>query len=204
MCPPPRPAETTTRTIERTCDTMEITEFQDGSMRCVCWQLPNHGWNDVAEKLDDFLAECFLTIEARYPDKPVTWVELNFRPDGGRLIVFPSDEGPFGDRNERICYQLFSDHLQQQFDQTCGAEDELKQAEWDGIEKKLWDRVGECLTAGKAHNAISLMRATHPMKIAGFNYNAGEGLFRLPHFDPRSFTEMQQQLADFKKQYEIP
>jgi hypothetical protein len=183
---------------------MEITEFQDSGTRCPCWRLPNRGWDDFAENLDGYLADCFRLIAAACPDKPVAWVELNYWPDTGRLIVYPSDEGPFGDRNERVRFQLFSDHLQQEFERICELPDEHKQVEWDALGQKLWDRVGECLRNGKAQHALSSARLSHPMKLATFDYAAGEGLFHLPDIDGKATAEMKQQLADFKKRYGIP
>jgi len=182
---------------------MEITEFQDGQVRCPCWRLPNRGWDDLSQRLDDYLAECFRSIVAAYTDKVVAWVELNYWPDTGRLIVFPSDDGPFGDRNERVCFQLFSDHLQQEFDRICELPDEQRQDKWDRLGQKLWNRVGDSLREGKAQHALASARLSHPMKLAAFDYTAGEGLFHLPEIDPRASAEMQQQLADFKKRYGV-
>jgi hypothetical protein len=182
---------------------MEITEFHDGGTKCPCWRLPNLGWDDVSDKLDTYLSECFRTIAAAYTDKPVAWIELNYWPDTGRFIVFPSDDGPFGDRNEKVCFQLFSDYLQQEFDRICELPDEQRQAEWDALGQKLWNRVGDCLKDGEAQAALSSARLSHPMKIAAFDYDAGEGLFHLPDIDTSASTEMKQQLADFKKRYGV-
>jgi hypothetical protein len=180
---------------------MEITQFQDGGVRCPCWQLPNLGWEDLSDKLDDYLFECFRSIAAAYPDKPVEWVELNYWPDTGRLIVYSSDD-PF-DRTERVCFQLFSDYLQQEFDRICEMPDEQRQAEWDALGQKLWDRIGECLTNGQAHRTLLSARVAHPMKIAAFDYTPGEGLFHLPVIDPRATAEMNRLLTEFKQRYEI-
>lgn len=182
---------------------MEIIEFPVGSGRCICWCLPNRGWDDFSRTLDDYLAQCFRSIAAAYPDKPVAWVVLNYWPDSGRLIVFPSDLGAFGDRNERVCFQLCSDHLEMEFDRTCELADEQAELEWDELEKKMWNCVDECLKSGNAQHVLSFTRFSHPMRLAAFDYDPGEGLFQLPHFDPVATAEMNRQFEDFKRRYGI-
>jgi len=182
---------------------MEISEFDGDGTKCRCWRLPNLGWRNLSDKLDDYLSECVRSIAAAYPDKHVAWVELNYRPDTGRLIVFPSDDGPFGDRNERVCFQLVSDHLQQEFGQICQLPDEQRQGEWDALGQKLWDRVGDCLKTGQAQRALANARLSHPMKIAAFDYDAGEGLFHLPDVDTSASAEMKEQLIAFKRRYGV-
>src|SRR5947209_3799910 len=112
---------------------MEITEFQDGNVRCPCWCFPDEGWDELCRKLDDFLCEAILAVSAAYQVKPAAWLEVNHWPDSGRLIVYPSDNGPFGGRNETICFQLFSDFLQHEFDRICELPEYAKQPEWDAL-----------------------------------------------------------------------
>jgi hypothetical protein len=183
---------------------MEISEFQDGGTRCFCWKLPHGGWDDLARKLDEYLTSAIGTIIAAYADKPIAWLELNYWPDSGRLIVFPSEDGPFGDRGERVCFQFFSDYMQNEFDRICQLPDENQQdIGWEELATKIWNRVGECLTAGQAHIALSSARATHAMRVAAFDYCAGEGLFRLEEFDEVASAEMRRRLADFKRRYQV-
>src|SRR5262245_7167289 len=94
---------------------MQIIEFQDGPCRHVAWELPDSGWDDVARQLDPFLANAIQAINSEYADEPVEWLVINHWPDTGRLIVFPSQDGPNGNRGERICFQLFSIYLENEF-----------------------------------------------------------------------------------------
>jgi hypothetical protein len=166
---------------------MEITEFNDGNTKCPCWRLANSGWADLSDKLDDYLSECIRSIAAAYPDKAVEWVELNYWPDTGRLIVYPSDS-PFGDRTERVCFQLFSDYLQEEFDQICEIPDEQNEAEWDALGQKLWDRVGECVTNGEANRALLSARVADPTDntVRGLDSAIGKLVWICPGPIPRA------------------
>jgi hypothetical protein len=180
---------------------MEITEFQDGRKRCPCWELPNLGWEDLSTKLDAYLSEAIAAIADAYTDLPAAWIQLNYWADSGRLIVYPSDDGPFGNRTERVCFQLFSDYLQHEFDRVCELPGPKRQVEWNALGNKLWSRVGECLKNGRARRALSIARASHPMKLAAFDYDAGEGLFHLSNIDISAYIDMKQQLAEAKKRH---
>ena len=73
---------------------MQVVEYQDGRCHCIVWELPDNGWEDVARQFDSFLAHAIAAIAAGYAADPVEWLEINRWPDSGRLMVFPSQDGP--------------------------------------------------------------------------------------------------------------
>src|SRR5689334_3348264 len=91
---------------------MQVTEDQDGRRRCVHWDLPDQGWQEVARRIDPFLASAIQTIAVEYPDDPVRWLVINLWADSGRLLVYPAQDGPNGNRGERIYFALHSDYLE--------------------------------------------------------------------------------------------
>src|SRR5262245_17771701 len=94
---------------------VEVIRFIDGSTRHEVWELPDSGWDDWAAAADRFLAHAIRGIAAEYAAELVEWLEINHWPYSGRLIVFPSQDGPHGDREERVCFELASEHLLSMF-----------------------------------------------------------------------------------------
>jgi hypothetical protein len=159
---------------------MDIVRFTDGLTRCETWKLSDTGWDDWASTVDRFLAHAIRGITAEYTGSPVEWLEINFWQDSGRLIVFPSQEGPSGDRVERVCFELASEHLEVESRRVGNSipEDEQDEA-WEALNVAVWRRVGECLTAGDSSSELSAGRRSHRLRVAGYDYNPGEGSFRL-------------------------
>ena len=63
---------------------MQVIEQQDQGCRLVYWELPDHGWEDVARRIDPFLARAIHRIAAEYVGEPVPWLEVNHWPCSGR------------------------------------------------------------------------------------------------------------------------
>ncbi len=55
----------------------------------------------------------------------------------------------------------------------------------------------------QASEALIVARALHPLQVAAFNYEPGEGLFYLTDLDDAVTTEIMRQFAAYKKQYGI-
>ncbi len=159
---------------------MEVIRFTDGETRYEAWELPDAGWDDWAARLDSFLEHAIRGIAAEYDDTRVEWLEINYWQNSGRLIVFPSQEGPHGDRSERICFELASEHLEAESRRVSESLREPEQdASWQELASRVWRRVGECLASGEAGCELSTARRSHKMRVAGYDNNPGEGPDRL-------------------------
>jgi hypothetical protein len=159
---------------------MEIVRFTDGPTQHETWELPDAGWDDWASILDRFLAHAIRGITAHYAGSDVEWLEVNYWQDSGRLIVFPSQDGPYGDRAERVCFELASEHLEVESRRAAESvsmanQDEAREA----LAVAVWRRVGESLTVGDSARALRAARLTHKLRVVGYDYNPGEGPFRL-------------------------
>src|SRR4029077_13928736 len=94
---------------------MQVTENQDGRCRRVYWDLPDQGWEDLARQLDPFLAISIQAIATEYADDCVEWLVINRWPDSGRVLVYPAQDGPNGNRGEKIFFDLSSAYLENEF-----------------------------------------------------------------------------------------
>src|SRR5262245_1846374 len=159
---------------------MEVIRFTDGPTRHEVWELPDAGWKDWAAVVDRFLAHAIRSIAEEYAGEPVEWLEVNHWPHSGRLIVFPSQDGPHGDRGERVCFELSSEHLLAVFQRVS---DEAPEADrdwvWIDLSRRVWVRVSECLLGGAAGQELVAARQTHRLRVAGYDYQPGEGLWWL-------------------------
>ncbi len=169
-----------------------------------CWKLADRGWDDLRDRLDEFLSTAVTRIASVYGKEPAKWLELNYWPDSGRFIAYPSSDGPFGDCDERVFVQLFSDLLEAEWQRSAksGIADE-ENDEFNALSQRLWNSIGESLATGKASEALIVARALHPLQVAAFNYEPGEGLFYLTDLDDAVTTEIMRQFAAYKKQYGI-
>lgn len=159
---------------------MEIHRFKDGPTRCETWELPDAGWEDWASNVDRFLAHAIRGIAAEYAGEPVEWLEINYWQSSGRLIVFPSQSGPFGDRGERVCFELSSEHLEGGSRRVGDSVPDSEQdAAWGRLAASVWRCVNQCLTAGEASRELSAARGSHKLRVVGYDYDPGEGPFRL-------------------------
>ncbi len=159
---------------------MQVVRFTEGGTRHETWELPDVGWADWVAYTDRFLAHALRSIADEYAGDPVEWLEINYRQNSGRLIVFPSRDGPYGDRGERICFELSSEHLEAESRRVSESVPEPEQdASWEALASLVWLRVSECLTSGEAGRELSAARRSHKMRVAGYDYNPGEGPFRL-------------------------
>jgi hypothetical protein len=159
---------------------MEVVRFTDGACCHEVWKLPDRGWDDWSACVDQFLAHAIGGIAAEYVRESVEWLEINHWPYSGRLIVFPSREGPPGDRHERVCFELTSQHLEAAFQQVdesvSGAE---RETVWVALSRRVWLLVSECLQSGASGQELVAARRRHLFRVAGYDYNPGEGLWWL-------------------------
>lgn len=169
-----------------------------------CWNLADYGWAHLTQQLDEFLSTAIARVEAVYDKFPANWLELNCWPDSGRLIVYPSTEGPFGERDEKVFLQLFSDYLRSEFDRIGSLDRDQQDQEWDALGERFWGAIEACLTTGKARAALSAARRSSPLRIAAFDYEPGEGLFHLGALDQATTAEINRQLAAYKNEWGIP
>ncbi len=139
---------------------MEVVRFTDGETRHEAWELSDAGWDDWASRLDSFLEHAIRGIAAEYDDTPVEWLEINYWQNSGRLIVFRSQDGPHGDRSERICFELASEHLEAESRRVSESLPEPEQdASWQALASRVWRRVSECLASGKPAGSCRLLAA---------------------------------------------
>jgi len=167
-----------------------------------CWQVPNTGWEDVDRQIDLFLAASIREIVQEYADEPVEWLEINRWPDSGRLIVFPSRDLK-GNRDERICCQMFSDYLQAEWDRSAKLETDSQNEAWNFLDEKVWQSILHALQHGAASQVLAEARSIHRLRVAAYDYDLHEGIFRLPDLSVEATEEMQRELEDFKKQYGV-
>jgi hypothetical protein len=159
---------------------VEVIQFTDGPTNCEVWELPDAGWDDWAGVVDRFLAHAIRGITVAYTGEPVEWLEVNHWQESGRLIVFPSQDGPHGDRGERVCFELSSKHLEAASRRIGEAVPEAEQeTAWAALAERVWLRVGECFAGGEAAAALAAARQSHRLRVAGYDYNSGEGPQRL-------------------------
>jgi len=180
---------------------MHVSEYQDRHRRCVHWDLPDRGWEDVARHLDPFLATAIREIAAEYAADPVEWLEINHWPDSGRLMLFPAHDGPYGNRKERVYFELSSDYLQNEFLRISDVvPDREQEREWQALGRKVWGRVGDCLHGGQASRELAEARKVHGLRVSAFDYCFGEGLFHLSDLDEEAASAMRKELARCKRE----
>ena len=159
---------------------MQVVRFTDSGTRQETRELPDAGWDDWAACCDRFLAHSIRGIATEYAGDPVEWLEVNYWQNSGRLIVFPSRDGPHGNRGERVCFELSSEHLEAESRRVSELVSKPEQdASWEALASRVWHRVSECLTSGEAYRELSTARRSHKMRVAGYDYNPGEGPFHL-------------------------
>ena len=90
---------------------MEVVRFTDGGTSHETWELPDAGWDDWAAACGSIPGPCDSGHRGRVRRRSVQWLEINYWQGSGRLIAFPSQDGPHGDRGERVCFELSSEHL---------------------------------------------------------------------------------------------
>jgi hypothetical protein len=174
---------------------MQVTEQQEGRCRNVYWSLPDQGWEDLACQIDSFLASAIQAIAKEYAADPVEWLVINHWPDSGRLIVYPAQDGPCGNRGERIYLQIRSSYLEDEFRRiTETLTDSQVNLALGELADKVWERVGECLRHGQASRHLAEARKVHWFRLAMFDYNFGESPFRLTELDEEAAAEMKQEL----------
>jgi hypothetical protein len=159
---------------------VDVVRFTDGGTSYETWELPDAGWEDWSAKVDHFLAHAIQRIAAEYADDLVEWLEINYWQNSGRLIVFPSRDGPLGDRGERVCFELSSEFLANQSRWVSESVQEPEQdGVWEEFASSVWRRVGESLLGGQSAHQLAVARKLHKMRVAGYDYSPGEGPFRL-------------------------
>jgi len=187
----------------------EIINYQDRSCRCTVWNLPDNGWYDVVEHIDPFLAHAIKHIAAEYAPDWFQWLEINHWQDSGRLIVYPSQEGPFGNRGERIYFELSSQHLENESIRigdawTSGTLSESAcDIAWHELKMRVWGSVEYALRFGGAALELAAARQTHPFWLACYDYAPGEDHFQLIGLDEEADIELHKQLAQFKQRHGV-
>jgi hypothetical protein len=159
---------------------LQVVRFTDNGTRYETWELPDAGWADWAAHIDLLMAHAIREIAAEYIGEPVEWLEVNYWQETGRLIVFPSQDGPHGDRAERVCFELSSEHLEAESRRVSQSVPEAEQeGAWEALAARVWHLVSACLTTGEAARELAAARRSHALRVAGYDYNPGEGPFRL-------------------------
>jgi hypothetical protein len=159
---------------------VDVVRFTDDGTSHETWELPDAGWDDWAAQVDRFLAHSIRSIVGEYAGDCIEWLEINYWQNSGRLIVFPSKDGPLGDRGERVCFELSSEHLVSESRWVSESVKEIEQdGAWEGLASRVWHRIGECLVRGEAAHQLATAREFHGMRVAGYDYNPGEGPLRL-------------------------
>jgi hypothetical protein len=159
---------------------LQVVRFADSGTRYETWELPDAGWADWTAHVDLLMAHAIREIADEYIGEPVEWLEVKYWQDTGRLIVFPSQDGPHGDRAERVCFELSSEHLEAESRRVSqSVPDAEQEGAWEALALRVWRRVSECLTAGEAARVLCTARRSHALRVAGYDYNAGEGPIRL-------------------------
>ena len=159
---------------------MEIVRFEDGPTEHETWELPDAGWPDWASVADRFLAHALRGVVAAYAGDSAEWLEVNHWPSSGRVIVFPTEGGPHGDRGERVCFELSSEYLAVASRRIGATGSDPEQAlAWGELSARVWPRVGECFTAGVAAAELAVARRTLKLRVAGYDLTPGEGPSRL-------------------------
>ena len=165
--------------VESTAN-VEVIRFLDGPTRHEVWKLPDGGWDGWSVTVDPFLAHAIQGIVAECAGSSAEWLEINHWQNSGRLIVFPSDAGPDGDRGERVCFELSSKHLESASRRIGEVLPRPKQEKaWAALSERVWQRVGECLVGGAAAEELATARQTIRLRIAAYDYQPGEGPWRL-------------------------
>jgi len=92
----------------------------------------------------------------------------------------PSQDGPHGDRGVRVCFELSSGYLEAESQRVSESVPEAEQEEaWEALAARVWRRVGESLAGGAASEELAAARRSHRLRVAAYDYNPGEGPFRL-------------------------
>jgi hypothetical protein len=112
------------------------------------------------------------------PGDAVEWLEINHWPNSGRLMVFPSQDGPFGNREERLYFELSSEHLEKENRRVGDSLPDGKRDEaWEALNRKVWEQVGNALRIGEASRQLAEAHKEHRFRLAAYDYDFGEGLF---------------------------
>jgi hypothetical protein len=159
---------------------MEVSEYQDGTCRCIVWRTKDEGWIDVGEWIDAMLAAAIEQIGETGDAVAAEFLEISFWPDRGLLMVFPNSADQRGERGDMVCFELASQFLKAEFDRVSALpEDSAQLKELQGIDRSLWIAVSSALRSGRASEKLAAARQTLPLKIVGYNYNLGENLIWL-------------------------
>lgn len=187
---------------------MRIHESQVESVRLVYWDIPNEGSPPLFSVIDDFLEAAISVIPLAHCDASAQWLELSFWPSSGRIIVYATDDGPFGDRDgERVNYSLNSSFIEDEFmsfefDVDSDPSGKAFEAKCNQMLEPVYSRVRESLTSGKAAKALEEARKKHPLKLAIYEYDPREGLFPLKDMLPvEFFVEYEKYLEWFKSEH---
>ena len=150
-----------------------------------CWKVPDRGWEDVDQQIDLFLSQAIQAIAREYVDEPVEWLKISRWPDLARLIVYPS-RNLKGDRDERICCQMFSDFLEAEWDRSAKSGPDSQNEAWECLAEKVWQSVLNSLQDGAASQVLAQARNVHRLWIAIYDYALHEGLFHLENLNPQA------------------
>jgi hypothetical protein len=159
---------------------MEVSEYQDGTCRCIVWQTKDEGWIDVGDWIDAMLAAAIEQIAPLADPASGEFLEISFWPDRGLLMVFPNSADQRGERGAMLCFELSSQFLKSEHERiTAQTPDDDQHKELQQIDRSLWIAVSSALRSGRAAEKLAAARQTLPLKIVGYNYNLGENLIWL-------------------------
>jgi hypothetical protein len=159
---------------------MEVLEYQEGDCHCMVWRTTAAGWLELSVRVDALLATAIARITEELTADDAQWLEINYWPDAGRLVVFPSAREHRGQPAERFCFELSSKFLASEFVRVVeNAPADCKQPEWQQTERLVWITVSSALRENQAAAKLREARKTHPLRIVGYSFDLKENLVRL-------------------------
>jgi hypothetical protein len=116
-------------------------------------------------------------------------------------MVFPAQDGPYGNRGERVHFELQSGHLENEFKRLADVPPGDQQGgALETLGRMVWRRTGHYLRSGRASRQLAEARKVHRLRLAAFDYCFGEGLFRLIELDEEAAPEMVRVLNRSKRE----
>ena len=77
-------------------------------------------------------------------------------------------------------FELASEHLLTVFRRVTSEVPETdREWVWVDLSRRVWVRVSECLLSGAAGRELATARRSHRLRVAGYDYQPGEGLWWL-------------------------
>jgi hypothetical protein len=157
---------------------LEVVRSTDGRTRCEDWRLNDAAWSDWESVCDDFLTHVIRTIRSKCSSLEAEWLQFVFWPNSGRLVVFPSRLG-IGEGGEPVRFALSSRHLEAAHRQILSVPKEEQVAAEESLSRRVWSRVGKCLTEESAARELLHARRSLRLRVTTCEYESEEGPERL-------------------------